>query len=324
MKGLFTSVPRYYVQTRNQQMADLVKEAIGDYDAVLALQPAAGLYVAETDRTTPSVLDELEVSVFREQCSLEPRVGLRLRHALTWAKFRRFARLLTESFNRTTVVSHLELEQLRAIGCDISRIAIVPNGVESTDTPSPAVRTRRVVYPGSVTYSANLDAVRFFVAQILPLVRRVRPDVRLAVTGATGDVDVAELAAAEGVSFTGWVPNVDPLIAESTACVVPLRIGGGTRLKVLQAMALGTPVVSTTKGIEGLDLEPGRHVLVADSPESFASRVIQLIDDPAFGARLAIEARTAVRERYAWEPIVQTLESVIQGAVDDHYAWRSR
>jgi glycosyltransferase involved in cell wall biosynthesis len=114
------------------------------------------------------------------------------------------------------------------------------------------------------------------------------------------------------------------MIAESAACVVPLRVGGGTRLKVLHAMAMATPVVSTSKGIEGLDVEPDRHLLVGDSPEALAAQILRLLDEPGLGARLAVAGRERVRERYAWEPIAATLERVIEGAVEDRRSGRRR
>ena len=166
-----------------------------------------------------------------------------------------------------------------------------------------AVRASQLVYPGSVTFSANLDAVRHFVREVLPLVRRVRSDVTFVVTGSTEGVEIADLAACEGVTFTGHLPDVGALVMESAACVVPLRIGGGTRLKVLQAMALGTPVVSTEKGIEGLDVEPERHVLVADGRESFAAQVLRVLSEPVLAEALSTNGHRLVRKRYGWDAI---------------------
>lgn len=272
----------------------------------------------------PSVLDEIEVGVLREQFLNERHPLRRLRHGATWWKYRRFIRSLAHRFDRSTVVSDLERQHLRAMGCDVSRVTVVPNGVNVSDLEPASRRIRRLVYPGSVMYAANLDAVRFFVTDVFPLVRRALPDLVFTVTGATEGVDIADLADVEGVTFTGRLPDVDALIAESAACIVPLRVGGGTRLKVLHAMAVSTPVVSTSKGIEGLDVEPDRHVLVADSPDALAAQVVRVVSDQALSSRLASEARALVRARYEWGPIASTLESVIQEAVDDHRSGRRR
>ena len=167
-------------------------------------------------------------------------------------------------------------------------------------------------------YSANLDAVRYFVREILPIIRRTRPDVTFVVTGATDGVDIRDLEAEDGVSFTGRLDAVDAILAKSAVCVVPLRTGGGTRLKVLQAMAIGTPVVSTRKGIEGLEVEPERHALVADESRAFAAQVLRLLSEPELGSSLSRNAHALVRERYDWEQIGATLERVVEGAVASH------
>ena len=324
IEGLFSAVPRYYVQTKSKEMTTLVEAAASDHDAVLALTCGAGLHLSRTARTMPSVLDEIEVGVPREQYVLERNLVRRVRHGLTWWKYRRFIRFLTTSFDRSTVVSNLEREHLRAMGCDVGRVAVVPNGVNVPDIEPASTRARRLIYPGSVMYSANLDAVRFFVTEIFPLVRRAAPDLVFTVTGATDGVDIGDLAGVEGVTFTGRLPDVDALIAESAACVVPLRIGGGTRLKVLHAMALSTPVVATPKGVEGLDLEPNRHVLVAENPDTLAAQIVRVVNDASLACRLVSEGRAVVRERYAWGPIASTLEGVIQSAVEDHRSGQRR
>ena len=113
------------------------------------------------------------------------------------------------------------------------------------------------------------------------------------------------------------------MLSESAACVVPLRVGGGTRLKVLQAMALGTPVVSTRKGIEGLEVEPGRDVLVADDGPAFAADVLRILNEPALVDALSTAGHRLVRDRYGWDAIGGALESVVQRAVADHASRRA-
>jgi len=317
-RGLLSLLPRYYVQSDSAQMRARVAAALPGHDAAVGLQANAARYLADWCDRIPAVFDEVEVGVFRDRYAREPRLRARLRHGLTWWKFRRFIRRLVDRFEQATVVSDLEREHLRAMGCDAGRITVVPNGIEIPPVSPPAVRAPRLVYPGSVTYSANLDAVRYFVREVFPLVRRARPDFTFCVTGATDGVEVSELAAVDGVTFTGRLPDVSSLMAESAACVVPLREGGGTRLKVLHGLAVGTPVVSTSKGIEGLEVEPGRHLLVGDGPEAFAAQVLAAVNDRDLGGRLASAGRQLVQERYAWGPIAATLERVIEQAVASH------
>ena len=316
VEGLLSTVPRYYAQTRSVEMTARVDAAARDHDALLALTCGAGLHMTGVAGLRPSVLDEIEVGVLRDQYTAEHRPVRRLRHGLTWWKYSRFIRSLASRFDRSTVVSEREREFLRSMRCDTTRIAVVANGVNVPATLDSRRKLRRLVYPGSVMYSANLDAMRYFVHDVWPIIRRAAPDVTLTVTGATDGVNLGGLEGAEGVTFTGRLPDIDDLVATSAACVVPLRIGGGTRLKVLHAMALATPVVSTSKGIEGLDVVPGHHLLVADSPEDLAASILRVVNDPALGAALAREGYALVRDKYAWGPIAHELERVILEAVD--------
>lgn len=318
VRGLLSPVPRHFVQNDSPDMRALVERHVPGHSAAIGLQVDAARYLRRYT-SVPRVFEEVEVTVYREQYLGQTHPMRRIRRGLTWWKFRHFIRRLVDGFERATVVSTRELEYLRAIGCAADRLALVPNGIEAPAITRRAVSPDRLIYPGSVTYSANLDAVRFFIRDILPRLRRVRTDLTLCVTGSTQGVEVSDLAV-PGVTFTGRLPEVDSLVADSVACVVPLRIGGGTRLKVLQAMALGTPVVATTKGIEGLDLEPERHVLVGDGAAAFAEQVLRVLDDPGLADRLSQDARRLVRERYSWEPIGDELERVVAAAVDAHGA----
>ena len=323
MRGLLSPVPRYFVQTESARMGSLVAAHVLRHHAAMALQVNAALYLSRW-QAIPRIFEEVEVGIYRDAPSREASAAGRGRRRLTRWKSRRYFRGLVNRFDRSTVVSETERDQLVAIGCDRNRIAVVRNGMHAPEVLLPrAVRAWQLVYPGSVTYSANLDAVRHFVREVLPHVRRARSEVTFVVTGSTEGVEIADLAACEGVTFTGHLPDIDPLVMESAACVVPLRIGGGTRLKVLQAMALGTPVVSTEKGIEGLDVEPGRDVLVADGSQSFAAQVLRVLSEPALAAALSTNGHRLVRERYGWDAIGEVLEAVVHAAVDDH-ASRSR
>jgi polysaccharide biosynthesis protein PslH len=314
--GLLSSVPRHLVQNESAAMKDLVARHVANHDVAIGLELDAARYL-EPWTSIPRVFEDVEVAVLREQYLCESRRLRRARSALTWLKFRHFIRRLVNKYERATVVSEREREHLRTIGCDVARVSVVPNGIEVPCIRSPGRHAERLIYPGSVTYSANLDAVRFFIREVLPLVRRSRPDLEFWVTGSTDGVEISNLMA-PGVRFTGCLPEVDSVIAESAACVVPLRIGGGTRLKVLQAMAVSTPVVSTSKGIEGLEVQPERHALMADTPEAFAAQVLRLCSDPLLGQRLTREGQRLVQERYAWPEIGDALERVIEGAVEEH------
>jgi glycosyltransferase involved in cell wall biosynthesis len=311
---LFSRTPRSYMQTYSSQMQALVDAAVPRHDAAVALQLGAALYLSR-HTGLPRVFDEAEAGVLRDDYYSQPLGMRRLRRGLTWWKFTRFLRQVTRGFERTTVVSDVELGHLREMKCDSSAIRVVPNGVERDalgrrNTPRPG----RLIYPGAITYSANFDAVRYFVDDIFPLVRAGRGDASFIVTGATGNVDFGSFSDRGPVVFTGRMNDVSHLIGQSSVCVVPLRIGGGTRLKILQAMALGTPVVTTTKGAEGLEVTPETDILIADTPSTFAAQVLRVLDDFVLRARLSTNGRRLVERLYTWDRIGSQFEDVLSEA----------
>jgi len=160
-----------------------------------------------------------------------------------------------------------------------------------------------LLFVGVIGYPPNADAVLYFCKSIMPLVRRKIPDVQLTVVGNAPPPEVCKLAVRDEVVVTGVVDDLVAYYARATVCVVPLRAGGGTRLKILEAMAFGRPVVSTSIGCEGLAAVDGEHLLIGDSPEDFAQNVIQLLLEPDLRHRITIAARRMVEQRYDW-PII--------------------
>lgn len=218
-------------------------------------------------------------------------------------------------FDHCTIVSTVELEHMRRmLRGSHTEVVLIPNGVDCDHNcmglaqPQP----RSLVYNGSLTYSANYDAMRWFLADIYPRIRAQIPDVSLTITGSTNGVDMAGLALDAAVRFTGFVDDVRLPVAGAMTCVVPIRQGGGTRLKILEAMALGTPVVTTTKGAEGLDVTDGQQVLIADDPDLFTRHVVGLLSDPDLHARLAANARSLVEARYDWASISRRFIALVE------------
>jgi glycosyltransferase involved in cell wall biosynthesis len=316
-RGYLGSMPRSYAQTFSPRMARCVADATAGADAVIAFQIGTALYLNSRGHRhrPPRIFDEAEATTIRDQARTGAGTLAGWRQHLTWCKYAAFTRQLVASTTRTTVVSERERQCLGDAGCDVSRIAIVPNGVsrEHLDVSVPK-SAGTLIYSGSLTYAPNFDAVQFFVTEVLPRVRAARSRVTLSVTGSHAGVSLHPLER-DGVTFTGLVPDIEWRVARSEICVVPLRLGGGTRLKILEAMALGTPVVSTSKGAEGLDLKQGEHLLIADGPDAFARAVIDLLEDPDRARALAANARRLIAERYTWNRIGLQLEAILEEAV---------
>jgi polysaccharide biosynthesis protein PslH len=185
------------------------------------------------------------------------------------------------------------------------RTALVPNGVDteyfSQDSSS---ETPALVYAGGMNMFANRDAVMHFLEEIWPLVCAARPDVRFYAVGQDPPPELQAFAARDSqVTVTGYVDDIRPFVRKSAVYVVPLRVGGGTRLKVLDAMAMGKALVSTSIGCEGIDVRPGEHLLTADTPDDFARATLALLESPERRADLGAAARRLVERQYAWSVV---------------------
>ena len=200
-----------------------------------------------------------------------------------------------------------------------ARIEVVGNGVDVeffTANPTQNGVRRDLVFMGRMDYHANIDAAVFFAKKIWPLVRARRPELRFVVVGAQPTKEVLALRDLAGVTVTGTVEDVRPFYHSALAAVVPLRVGGGTRLKVLEAMAAGTPVISTTLGAEGLAVTPGKDILVADSSEAIADTVASLQAKTPEWESLIANARTLVQRQYDWSVIGEVLLQLYEEQVE--------
>lgn len=210
-------------------------------------------------------------------------------------------------------VSEADAHTMRSL-YGVSRIAAVPTGVD-LDYFTPSSRpapTADLVFAGSMDWMPNIDGIRWFVEEILPLIRKRRPDCSLLIAGRCPAPEIQRLAEQDSrIRVTGTVADIRPCLWESAVSIVPLRIGGGTRLKIYEAMAAKIPVVSTSIGAEGLDIRNGEDIHIADSPAEFAERCLALLGDPAARSRMADIAFSIVASRYSWEIVSRRFEELL-------------
>lgn len=221
-----------------------------------------------------------------------------------------FERQQTGRFPLNITVSPADAATLEKI-CPGARTAVLPNGVD-TDyfAPRPGTEGPALIYTGGMNMFANRDAVEWFLQEIWPKVKREVPGVHFYAVGSRPSKIVLDMAAADqDVEAPGFVPDVRTWVARATVYVVPLRVGGGTRLKMVDAMAQGKAIVSTTVGAEGIDGMDGEHFVLADDPESIARQVVRLLGDPVAREKLGRAARKRAEERYAWPMLGRQLAS---------------
>jgi glycosyltransferase involved in cell wall biosynthesis len=313
--GLFSPMPRWLVDTYSNSLARAIAEEsrLQSHDVVVASQLEMAPYVLGL-RNVPAVLEELEVSVIREGSERARSPLQRQRARLTWLKERSYLRRILPRFGACTVASEPELAHIRQILPNYRNVVVLPNAVSvnsyAGDFGQPLPHS--LVFSGALTYYANFEAAEFYLGHVHPLVISAVPQTVLKLTGSTAGVDVECLPRPAGVEFTGYVPDVRPVIAQSWASIVPLRQGGGTRLKILEAMALGTPVISTSKGAEGLDAQHGHNILIADTPEAFAARIVELFESPRLRAHLAEGGRRLVGSKYDARQVGEQLCTLVE------------
>lgn len=221
------------------------------------------------------------------------------------------------------VVSDEEAADLhRRPGVPGDRVHVLANGVDTTFF-DPGQRHARpdayddgpaIVFTGAMDYRANVDAVRWFAAEVLPLIRARRPRARFFVVGARPAPEVLALRKQHGVQVTGRVSDIRPWLAHADAVVAPLRIARGVQNKVLEAMAMARPVVCSPQALAGLRADPGEHVLVAGEPSAFCEAVVALFDDQVLARRLSSNARALVSNRYRWQTRLAELEALLRAA----------
>jgi polysaccharide biosynthesis protein PslH len=215
---------------------------------------------------------------------------------------------LCRRFDGVIAVSDSDADEFRS-AYRLARVESVPTGVNTEffrQTPAAARERGHILFLGAMDWMPNIDGVEWFVREVLPLVRRDIPDARLTIVGRDPVAPIRALHdPAVGVEVTGTVADVRPYLERASAFVVPLRVGGGTRLKLFEGLATGIPTVSTTIGAEGLPLEDGVHLRIADAPDAMASAVSALLRDPAGAARMGDAAAHFVRGNFGWDGVAR-------------------
>jgi glycosyltransferase involved in cell wall biosynthesis len=267
--------------------------------------------------STPSVLFQhnVESALWQRQAAHEPNPVKRLAFRLEAAKMARYERVTVRRFPHVIAVSERDRQEMIAM-TEPSRLSVVPTGVDVDRYRAAAgapVRQPLLMFLGSMDWEANIDAVEYFCREIWPAVLRAVPSARFRIVGRNPHPRVLKLAS-DSVHVTGSVPSVVDHLREAAVFVVPLRVGGGTRLKIFEAMAAGKAVVSTTVGAEGLDVHDGHDVILADTPSRFADAVIDLLRDPERRGR--VEAAAAqLAARFDWSVVARRFEAVLLRAI---------
>ncbi len=285
--------------------------ATGNFDVIQV--ESSFLCAFRFPRDTRLVIDEhnIEYELFRRMCEGERSLARRAFNRLEYIRCRRFEEACWRRADACVVTSEREVQAVRSCAPDDTPVAVVPNAVDvDYFVPSDSgTDPHTVIFNGTLGYRPNLDGARYFIDEIWPLVRERYPDARLTLTGQNDGVDPRPLMRA-GVELLGQVPDIRPPVSKAAVVVVPIRIGGGTRLKVVEGLAMGKAMVSTTVGCEGVAVRDREHLLIADDATAFASRICEVFGNPALGDALGQAGRRLVETSYAWQLATERLEGL--------------
>jgi glycosyltransferase involved in cell wall biosynthesis len=317
---LFSRRPPYAYTFPIERMREPLRELLRQHTFdVVVYQSLFVVELADEVRDTPTVLIEENVeSGIAEQVFLQatnPIYGLR--DWLMWQKLVAFERRWVRRFPVCVAVSERDAAVLGEMS-PASQVYVVPNGVDSQSFAPPG-NTRdpeTLLFFGTLSYQPNAEGLIWFCQEVLPGIRESRPQVTLEVTGLDPPPRVTDLGRLPGVHVRGFVPDIRSKLWSATACVVPLHVGGGTRLKILEALAAGCPVISTTIGAEGLALVDGEHLLLADTADEFARGTLALLESNDLQHQLALAGQRAVAQRHDWRQMASQLEAALVHAVD--------
>ncbi|MGH9144651.1 MAG: glycosyltransferase [Vicinamibacterales bacterium] len=257
----------------------------------------------------------VESEIWRRHAETKAGLAGRALYRAQYHRMLRYEQATLARFDGVLAVSDADRETFAALYPAAMRrpLHVVPTGVDTEYfAPAPGdPSSRTLVFTGSMDWLPNEDAMQYFCGEILPRIRVEEPHVTLSIVGRAPTPAVRRLADQHGVQVTGRVDDVRPYMQAAAAYIVPLRIGGGTRLKIFEAMSMGKAVISTTVGAEGLPVSDGDHLLLADEPDSFARAVVSVLRDHERRARLETAARALVVERYDWSAVAGSLEQAL-------------
>lgn len=304
----------YPLQTAIYQIPDLQKairhvlETQG-YDLVHIQLARMAPYV-ENEVSVPRVIDLIDaLSLNMERRYYHDRGPLKWMAFLEWKRMQQYERIICQKFDHVTVVSPVDAQTIGSYpnltininGVDLSRL-LFSNGEREPYT---------IIFSGNMGYFPNVNAVLWFSQQVLPHIKAAIPQVKFYIVGARPAQEIQQLAKHNAnIVVTGFVDDLSVFLQRAGVAVAPMNAGSGQQFKVIEAMACGTPVVTTSKVLNSIEAVDGEHLLVADNADIFARQVIKLLQDSNLAGTLALNARRLVEEKYAWERSVENLEEI--------------
>jgi len=314
---IFSSLPYAIAKYRSAGMETAIRDqdASSRYDLIICdfLTPAVNLFAGTRHPVTPTLLFQHNVESLIVQRTHDISHGSRRAYfRAQWQRMRRFEKLSCEKCNGVVAVSDADCNILRSEMGLQNVLGSVPTGVDidyfantgGSRTP------RSMVFLGSMDWMPNIDGAQWFASEIWPKIKAAIPDATVTIVGRRPGPEIKKLAADDpAIRVTGTVDDVRPYLSEAELMIVPLRVGGGTRIKIFEGMAAGVPVLSTRVGAEGLSVTDGENIALADAPEDFAQKAIDLLSQSERRLSLADNGCRLVREKFSWSAVTKVFSN---------------
>jgi sugar transferase (PEP-CTERM/EpsH1 system associated) len=319
-RNLVSPLPYFMQKYRSAAMRAEIERAVarGGFDVLVCdfLNPSVNV---PPRLSLPSVLFQhnVEAMIWRRHYEVQANALKKAYLYGQWRKAVAYERAACRRFDLVVAVSRADADAMRR-EYGVAAVADVPTGVDTEFFRPQGTEARQphnLVFTGSMDWLPNEDAIQFFIKEILPRVRQTVPDVTLTVVGRDPFPSLLEQSRRDpAIVVTGRVEDVRPYIERAAAYVVPIRVGGGTRLKIYEAMAMERAVVSTTIGAEGLPVRAGTELLLADAPEEFAAAVVRVLTDDKLARELGAQAAATVRARFSWDGVAAEFAALCEQA----------
>jgi sugar transferase (PEP-CTERM/EpsH1 system associated) len=313
---MFSNVPLTLPYFYSKELQSIIHRKLQEntYDLIFAYCSSMAQYVEHVQHI-PKVIDFVDVDSEKwAQYAFHAKFPYMYIYRRESKRLRKYEALIARTFQYCFFVSEKEVEDFQKLGYPCSTITPISNGVD-TDMFQPSrelYNPNSLVFTGAMDYFANVEAMLYFSREILPLIQKAIPDVKLYIVGSNPSTEIRRLGENhQNIFVTGYVDQVQPYVQKSAVFVAPMRIARGLQNKILEAMAMGVPVVTTSLGFEGITAVPGKDIFVEDQPDHFAKQVIRLMTDPELRKTVSSNARRVIEENYNWEKNLEKLENIL-------------
>lgn len=318
LKGWATRRPYKVTVNESRMLSCELSRLVGQikFDVVVAEHSYMAEYAVKLPFPKVLNMHNIESALSLKEAEYSNNIAMKAIWKYEASLWQKWDKKIFSHFDRITVISQNDLELLEGVvGRErIKYVEVLERGVEIFPRDFNAVREMEMLFVGSMAYSPNIDAVLFFVLEILPKIRRVLPQATFKIVGANPVDKVKALMAIPGVSVTGFVPDVGPYYDRAEIVVIPMRSGGGVKMKLLEALGRGMPIVTTKNGAAGVNLKPGRDAFVYDDKDDFARGCIELLNNSNLRAEIGKNAQYFARNNHSWKTTGEKLKAIIEEA----------